>query len=126
MARPNLWHAAVRLVSRPANRLSRNFRRRIFPVALPDSAIRSSGVSQQHRVVRADDFSFRAWYFFAGSANCALSDAGRHTLRSTLLHGADAHRAEVRHGSRALAGHVSCVHATTGARLVALFHLATF
>src|SRR5438105_1640582 len=77
-------------------------------------------------MVRADNLPFRLGDFFAGAAHRALPDAGRHTLRRALLHGAHAHRAEVRHGPRALAGDASRLYATAGARVVALFHVAAF
>ena len=89
----------------PADYLPRDFWRRIFPIDLSHAAIGSRRLPQQHRMVRAHDFSFRARNFFAGLAHRALSDVWRHALRRALLHGARPDRAEVRYRARAIARH---------------------
>ena len=66
----------------PADHLPRHFRRRIFPIDLSHAAIGSRCVLEQHRMVRADGFSFRARIFFAGAAHRSLPDVWRHTCAS--------------------------------------------
>src|SRR5207237_1139268 len=63
---------------------------------------------------------------FAGSADRALSDAGRNILRRDLLYAAGADRAEVRYRRGAIARHLSRFRAAARPRLVALLHLAPF
>jgi len=90
MARPDLRHAAFQLVHQPADHLSRDFRRRIFPVDLSHTAIGCRGLPQQHRMVRAHRFPFRAGNIFAGPADHALPDVRRNSVRRDLLHAARA------------------------------------
>ena len=75
-------------------------------------------------MVGADAFSFWPGHFFAGTAHSALSDDWWYALRRALLHGARCYRTEIRHGPRAVTGHVFGFRPTAGARLVTLFHVA--
>ena len=126
MARSNLRRAALRLVHRSADYLSRRFRRRIFPIDVRGAAIRHRDVSEQHRMVRAHAFSFWSRNFSADVADRSLSDVWRHLDRRAFLHGARAHRAKVRHRAGALARDVPCFRATARARILTLLHLAPF
>src|SRR5213075_1381413 len=92
VARTNLRHAAFQLVHQPADYLPWHFRRRIFSIDLPRPSIRSSGVSQQYRMVRAHDFPFWRRGVCSTPADRSLFNVGRHTLRRPLLYGSGSDR----------------------------------
>src|SRR5438270_13524124 len=126
MARTNLRLTAFQLVPWPPDYLSWNFRRRILPIDLSHSAIRSGGLSQQYRMVRPYRLSLRRWWICSAAADFAVFDAGRHAVCRALLYGACAHRAALRYHPLPPAGHVPGFRATTRPGLVPLFYLATF
>src|SRR5947199_9392117 len=77
-------------------------------------------------MVGAYDFSFWSRNLFARIAHRAVPHVWRHPLRGALVHGAHGDRTKIRHGSCAAARHVFGPGSTSGARLVAVLHLATF
>ena len=104
--------------------LSRDFRRRFFPIDLSIAAIGNRQLCEQRRVVRAHPFSLRARNLSADAADRAVSDAWRHALRRAFLYAAGADRAEIRHRAGALARHGARLCPAARARLEPLFHLA--
>src|SRR6476620_9330552 len=126
MARTNLRHAAFQLVPGPPDYLSWNFRRRILPIDLSDSAIRSGGLSEQYRMVCPYHLSLRRGCVCSAAANRTVFDAGRHAVCRALLYGSCAHRAALRYHPLPPAGHVPGFRATARPWLVPLFYLAAF
>src|SRR5438045_3338696 len=98
----------------------------IFAIDLPRPSIRSSGVSQQYRMVRAHDFPFWRRGVCSTPADRSLFNVGRHTLRRPLLYGSGSDRTALRYHSFAFAGDVASFRATARPWLVALLHLAAF
>src|SRR5438094_7503504 len=126
MAWTNLRHSAFQLVPWPPDYLSRNFRRRILPIDLSHSAIRSGSLPQQYRMVRPYHLSLRRGCVCSAAADCAVFDAGWHAVCLALLYGACAHRAALRYHPLPPVGHVPGFRATARSWLVPLFYLAAF
>src|SRR6266404_6024381 len=92
MAWTNLRYPAFQLVPWPPDYLSWNFRRRIFPIYLSHSAIRSGGLSQQYRMVRPYDLSLRRGCVCSAAADRPVSDVGRHAVcRARTLYACATH-----------------------------------